>query len=76
MSREFQGSFKDILRVSKKVSIVFQENFKKSFKGVSTLECFNEILFSDFVVAWISSQLSEQKKGLFGLVLGTKIPAG
>ena len=25
-------------------------------------ECFNEVLFSDFVVAWISSQLPEQKE--------------
>ena len=29
------------------------------------LECFNEVLFYDFVVAWISSQLPEQKEGFF-----------
>ena len=28
-------------------------------------ECLNEALFCDFVVAWISSQLPEQKEGLF-----------
>ena len=28
-------------------------------------ECFNEILFDEVVVAWISSQLPEQKEGLF-----------
>ena len=27
-------------------------------------ECINEVLFCDFVVAWISSQLPEQKEGL------------
>ena len=36
---EFEGSFKDVLRrfqgCLKKVSRVFQENFTKSFKGVS-----------------------------------------
>ena len=47
---------KDLLRkfqrCSKKVSRVFQEYF-------------NGILYCDFVDAWISSQLPEQKKGLF-----------
>ena len=28
-------------------------------------ECFNEVLFCNFIVAWISSQLPEQKEGLF-----------
>ena len=28
-------------------------------------ECFNEVLFCNFVLAWISSQLPEQKGGLF-----------
>ena len=38
--------------------------FKK--KGVSVFqECFNNVLFCDLVVAWISSQLPQQKEGLF-----------
>ena len=28
-------------------------------------ECYNGVLFCNFVVAWISSQLPEQKEGLF-----------
>ena len=28
-------------------------------------ECFNEVWFDEFVVAWISLQLPEQKDGLF-----------
>ena len=39
VQRVFQGSFKDVLRkfqgCLKKVSSVFQENFTKSFKGIS-----------------------------------------
>ena len=49
IKKKFKGCFK---KISKKVSSVF-------------LECFNEVLFYDFVVAWISSQLPEQKEGLF-----------
>ena len=30
-------------------------------------ECFNEVLFCDFVVAWISSQLPQQKEGLLSI---------
>ena len=37
-----------------------QENCKKKFQ-----ECFMKILFDDSVVAYISSQLPEQKEGLF-----------
>ena len=45
--------FKESIRcVSKKVSRVFHE-------------CFNEVLLCNFVVAWISLQLPEQKEGLF-----------
>ena len=58
----FQGSFKDILRkflgCLKNVLSVFQKNFKQSFMGVSRMFC-------NFVIAWISSKLPEQKKGLF-----------
>ena len=46
----------------------YQECFKKiSKKKVSKVfqECFNEVLFCDFVVARNSSQLPEQKEGLF-----------
>ena len=37
--------------------------FKKVSRGFQ--ECFNEVLFRDFVVTRISSQLPEQKEGLF-----------
>ena len=41
LKEEFQGSFKDVLRkfqgCLKKVSIVFQENFKRSVNGVSRM---------------------------------------
>ena len=50
------------------MSTVFQDNFKEKvsrcFKSVSMKFCF-VILFCDFVVARISSQLPEQKEGLF-----------
>ena len=41
--------------------------FKNISKKVSRVlqECFNEVLFCNFVLAWISSQLPEQKEGLF-----------
>ena len=58
--KEFQGHFK-------KESSVFQENFIKSFKGVSKI--FKWSFFCNFV-AWISSQLPEQKEGLFSPVFG------
>ena len=35
--------------------------------------CFNKVLFSDFVVAWISSQLPKQKEGLFYTVFETLV---
>ena len=39
------------------------------FKKISKVfhECFNEVLFCNFVVAWISLQLQKQKKGLLSL---------
>ena len=56
----FQGGFRDVLRkfqgCLKKVSSVCQVNFKN-------------VLFCNFIVAWISSQLPEQKEGLFTIVL-------
>ena len=65
VSREFQGTFKDILKK-------YQRCFKKISKQVSRVfqECFIEVLFCNFVVAWISSQLPKQKEGLFYLEFG------
>ena len=56
VSKRFGGSFKESVSV-------FQENLKKASKVLQ--EYFNEVLFDEFVVAWISSQLPEQKEGLF-----------
>ena len=46
---------------------MFKESVKCVFKKISRVcqECFKEVLFCNFVVAWISSQLPEQKEGLF-----------
>ena len=64
VSRKFQGSFKDILRVSKESIKCVSRTFQKTVSGVF-LECFNEVLFCDFVSAMISLQLPEQREGLF-----------
>ena len=63
VQRLFQWSFKPIAKtfkevsgVYKKVSSVFKENSRE------LQECFNEF-FCDFVVAQISSQLTEQREG-------------
>ena len=41
---------------------MFQDNLKK----VKVFqECFNEVLFDKIFFTWISSQLPEQKEGLF-----------
>ena len=40
-----------------------QENLKEK------PQCFNEVLFYKVVVAWNSSELPEQKEGLFFLLL-------
>ena len=71
--------FKESIRcVSKKVSRVFQWSFKwgsrvfkRSSMGVlgKFQRCFNDVLFCKFVVAWISSQLPEQKEGLFDYLI-------
>ena len=50
--RKVQGCFRE-------VSTICQKCFKE-LRG-----CFKEVLFSNFVVAWYSSQLPEQKEGLF-----------
>ena len=69
--RVFQGSFKNVLRKCqgywKKVSNVFQEIKKKVSRTFQ--ECFNEVLFCNFVLARISSQLPEQKEGLFFVLI-------
>ena len=57
VSKKFGGSFKESV-------CVFQENLKKKASKVLQ-ECFNEVLFDEFVVEWISSQLPEQKEGFF-----------
>ena len=43
---------------------MFQENLKKKASSVFQ-RVFNEVLFCNFDLAWISSQLPEQKEGLF-----------
>ena len=57
-SKSFSGEFKKFLRkfqgCFKKLSSVLQENFKTKVSRVFH-ECFNDVLFCDFVVAWISS---------------------
>ena len=56
-SRELQSSFKGVLR---KFQGRLKENLKeKAFKNIS-------MKFCDFLVAWISWKLPEQKEGLFG----------
>ena len=48
VSRQFQRWFKEDSSVLKKVSIVFQENFKQNCKGVSKM--FNGVLLCNFVL--------------------------
>ena len=55
VQRGFKGNWKT-------VSKTFEGSFKESFSVFQ--ECFNEVLFHKFVVAWLSSQLPEQKEGL------------
>ena len=60
--RQVQRCFEE---VSKKVLVCFKTIWKKASRVFQ--ECFNEVLFDTFFVAWISSQLPEQKEGLFYL---------
>ena len=56
---------KEVSRAFKKVSSVFQESFNNKFQG-----CFKNVsmkFFCNFVLACISSQLPEQKEGLFSV---------
>ena len=52
VSRQFERHFQEVSRV-----------LKVNKKRISR-KCFNEVLFCNFLVAWISSQLPEQKEGL------------
>ena len=73
--RMFQDSFKEdwIMFQEKRSKDVLRKfkfglrKFQRVFQSVSRVfkECFNEVLFCDFVVAWISLQLTGQKEGLF-----------
>ena len=55
-------------RVSKRSLKGVSSQFQRHFKEVSSVfqECFNVVLLCNFV-AWISSQLPEQKEGLLFL---------
>ena len=56
----FQVYMKEVQRVfQERFKVMYQENFKKAFKGVLN------VLYCNFVVAWHLSQLPEQKEGLF-----------
>ena len=66
----FEGSVQGVSRMFEEVLRVFTKSFKKCkgwFKQASRLfqGSFNEVLFCNFVLALISSQLPEQKEGLF-----------
>ena len=66
VQREFSDRFKDYLRKFQgyvKCQVCVQENFNEKFLVLQ--KCFNEVLFSNYVFTWISSQLPEQKEGLF-----------
>ena len=69
-----RGTFKDDSRELHEYLKEFQCGFQDSFKDSRKLkgclkkvfqEGFNNILFCNLVVAWISSHLPEQKEGLF-----------
>ena len=71
-SRELSGYLKKFKWYFKGFSMQFQKvwkevsrNFKENGKCVSRkFQCFNEVLLSNFLLTWISSQLPEQKEGL------------
>ena len=65
-----QGRLRGDLRVSKRSSKGVKRELRqvqRCFEEASRVfqEFFNEVLFDKFFVAWISSQLPEQKEGLF-----------
>ena len=59
---EFHGSFKEVLRVFKDSAKCVPRKFKIQFQEF--LRMF-QLRFCNVIVAWISSKLPEQKKGLF-----------
>ena len=63
LKKKFKGCFKGVSRQFQRLLGKFQGNVEK----VSSVfqENFNKVLFCNFVLAWISSQLPEQKEGLF-----------
>ena len=65
----FQGSFKDLLRklkgCLKKVSSVFQENFKHNFKGASKM--FNEVLLCIFVLRGPHRSYPSRRRACYSL---------
>ena len=75
--KKLQGYFKRALKVLERKFQSFKSAPRKvqgCFREVSTIcqkcfkelrGCFKEVLFSNFVVAWYSLQLPEQKEGLF-----------
>ena len=62
-SRQFQKCFKEVLRVFKKRLKFISRKFRKKLSRMFQ-KCSNEVLFCNVVLAWISSQLPEQKEGL------------
>ena len=60
VSWQFQIRFKEVSRVFKESVKCVPRKFQIKFQ-----ECFNGVFFCNFVVAWISSHLPEQKEGLF-----------
>ena len=65
VSRHFHSRYKEVSRVFKESVKCVLRNFKKKKVSRVFQECFNEVLFCNFVLALISSQLPEQKEGLF-----------
>ena len=61
----FKGTSSQFQKRFKQVSRVFEESIECVSKKSNKKGCFNVVLFCNFVVAWISSQLPEQKEGLF-----------
>ena len=83
VSRKIEGYFNGVLsgfQLCLKVAqwifkgrfkvVKWQMNFKKISHKVSRVfqKSFHEVSFLNFVVAWISSQLPEQKEGLFTII--------
>ena len=64
VQRVFQGSFKEVLRKFQGCLKKASKGLQKNFKEISRVfqECFKEFLGYNFVVTWISSQLTEQRK--------------